>query len=930
MAADRFLDTEGLRHLWEKIKAWIPFLSRKTQSIPFGQVDSTSTSTAFTATVDGITELRDGVCCYLRNGVVSSASGYTININSLGAKRVYSSLSNAVTSTIFTVASTFLFVYNSTRISGGCWDVYYGYDSNATYNLNVNYTTIGRINVGAYPISVYSLCAFDVNDKLTPFVTAATTSTGKTLVSSTFPVGAKIYASNYSMSADTAQNDLGAILTTVASYDLRYSSVNHNVAIFPNNTFNRVFMPVIVDVANNTFTLTTQTTNGYTNNFTNERSLKADNFYIEIGFNANRSSSYYYTLIQENRLYYYDGTKLIEYSIYKSSIIDVPEYTIEKLANAETNYIASYILKKDNVQVGATINIPKDYLVKSGEVIDVVEYNGQYYDATDTGHTTPLPVTSTGKYLDLVVNTSDNSGTTAHVYVPLIGVGAVYTEGNGIDIDSNNVISVQIDTPNAHGLAVSSNGLSLANVVASTNGSGGSAGAMLATDKEKLDKLRLNSTEVILNGRSGSSGIQPWSLCAFAFDTSRFSAAIMYMTSFTATAGQGGGAAITGYAFPIGCKIYYHPEAQTYTASTNFTSKKFYSSYDDVDGRYSSNTGVNLSLSSSTSSSVYLRVDVDEEASYWRPYHKDGESYENICTPDGFTANNYYIYLGKTVGSTGYKFQLEDNNPLYYYDGNDLVDWASYIADVDTSSISQDLSGKADKVSNATSGNFAGLDANGNLTDSGHKHSDYLTSHQDISGKEDKSNKVTSLSSSSTDTQYPSAKVVYDQLATKQATLVSGTNIKTVNNTSLLGSGNIQINDGVGFQTITTQQDGTMVITLTNGDTITVDLNHVHPQYYSKVRETVMPQGGFLPDVVYSLGVLGSNITFALAPNVVGNVNHYYWTFSTATTVITVTWPTRLIWVNGSAPTIAANKHYEISILDNFAVYMETSIQEEE
>lgn len=37
-----------------------------------------------------------------------------------------------------------------------------------------------------------------------------------------------------------------------------------------------------------------------------------------------------------------------------------------------------------------------------------------------------------------------------------------------------------------------------------------------------------------------------------------------------------------------------------------------------------------------------------------------------------------------------------------------------------------------------------------------------LQSHQDISGKEDKSNKVTSISSSSTNTQYPSAKAVYD------------------------------------------------------------------------------------------------------------------------------------------------------------------------
>lgn len=40
--------------------------------------------------------------------------------------------------------------------------------------------------------------------------------------------------------------------------------------------------------------------------------------------------------------------------------------------------------------------------------------------------------------------------------------------------------------------------------------------------------------------------------------------------------------------------------------------------------------------------------------------------------------------------------------------------------------------------------------------------SGYLTEHQDISGKENISNKVTTITSSSTSTQYPSAKAVYD------------------------------------------------------------------------------------------------------------------------------------------------------------------------
>lgn len=42
-----------------------------------------------------------------------------------------------------------------------------------------------------------------------------------------------------------------------------------------------------------------------------------------------------------------------------------------------------------------------------------------------------------------------------------------------------------------------------------------------------------------------------------------------------------------------------------------------------------------------------------------------------------------------------------------------------------------------------------------------------LQSHQDISGKEDKTNKITSISSSSTDTEYPSAKSVYTYVETK-------------------------------------------------------------------------------------------------------------------------------------------------------------------
>lgn len=82
---------------------------------------------------------------------------------------------------------------------------------------------------------------------------------------------------------------------------------------------------------------------------------------------------------------------------------------------------------------------------------------------------------------------------------------------------------------------------------------------------------------------------------------------------------------------------------------------------------------------------------------------------------------------------------------------------------------------------------------------------------------ENVANKSTSVTTDqASNTKYPSVKAVYDwavglfatlsQLATKQDTLVSGTNIKTVNSTSLLGSGNVSVQEtlvsGTNIRTI--------------------------------------------------------------------------------------------------------------------------------
>lgn len=148
-----YLDKVGVLTLWDQMKAFIVGkkyaggtadggTANKAASIPFGTVDSTSTATAFTATVDGITELRDGVSLYLKNTVVSSAAAstapkcWTLNINNLGAKPVYVTTAAATYSTThFTKNYKMLFTYDESLNSGnGGWYIGQLFNTNTTYS----------------------------------------------------------------------------------------------------------------------------------------------------------------------------------------------------------------------------------------------------------------------------------------------------------------------------------------------------------------------------------------------------------------------------------------------------------------------------------------------------------------------------------------------------------------------------------------------------------------------------------------------------------------------------------------------------------------------------------------------------------------------------------------------------------------------------
>ena len=96
--------------------------------------------------------------------------------------------------------------------------------------------------------------------------------------------------------------------------------------------------------------------------------------------------------------------------------------------------------------------------------------------------------------------------------------------------------------------------------------------------------------------------------------------------------------------------------------------------------------------------------------------------------------------------------------------------------------------------------------------------------------------------------------------------------------------------------------------------------DEVHPAVVSS-----QPAGGFAPNILYDLGTITGTVTFTMAsPSDATIINHYYWTFETSSTAPTITWPTGITsWNGGSAPTIAASKHYEISVLDGVGCYLE-------
>ena len=117
----------------------------------------------------------------------------------------------------------------------------------------------------------------------------------------------------------------------------------------------------------------------------------------------------------------------------KSDLYDV---TVEKQQTAETGFVATYVIKQNNTQVGSKINIPKDFLVKSATMQNCITANS------------PLNGLNVGDpYLDFVVNTVDDDETDNHIYINVSDLvnDSRYTASTGLTL-TNNAFSVNYGT----------------------------------------------------------------------------------------------------------------------------------------------------------------------------------------------------------------------------------------------------------------------------------------------------------------------------------------------------------------------------------------------------------------------------------------------------------------------------------------------------
>lgn len=301
----------------------------------------------------------------------------------------------------------------------------------------------------------------------------------------------------------------------------------------------------------------------------------------------------------------------------------------------------------------------------------------------------------------------------------------------------------------------------------------------------------------------------------------------------------------------------------------------------------------------------------------------NGCLYGGIVGPNDqptYSGDHRYFYLAKTEGIyTHFNNRVVSDEVALFYWSDIANNWVMSTLWPNDGQLADMFSVKADKVTGATAGDLAGLDSDGNLTDSGKSPSDFATAAQ--GGKADTAVQPSDLATVATSGSYndllnkptiPAAQVQSDWNEADNTKVDYIKNKPTIPNVS---------------------GKADKVVGATSGDVATLDSNGNLTDsglsvfdFFVMVEDASTPPASMAPNNVYKYGTLNGDTTFPplATPTEPDIANVYCWTFTTPATAPTITWPSAITsWAGGTAPTINAGKSYEVSVMDGLATIIE-------
>ncbi len=382
-----------------------------------------------------------------------------------------------------------------------------------------------------------------------------------------------------------------------------------------------------------------------------------------------------------------------------------------------------YTIKQGTNTVG-TINIPKDFLVKSGSVREAT--------ASDTGYEVGE------KLLDFVVNSVDGEGSESHILISVAELVDAYTAGNGIEVSSSNVISAVIDGTSESFLTVGASGLKLSGVQTAINTA--EANAKTYTDNKvaalDADLDASGSATDATNGVFVVSGVTEVDGVLTAVDSVEVdkagaaAAAEAAAKSFTTaeigkldadldasgTAANGGVFVVSGVTEVDGVLTAVDSvevdragaAAAAETAAKAYTDTEVADALEEAKG-YADQKATDLSVSAAVAqgSADYVTASAS------------GKTVTVGLTADAIAS------LGLANSAIQSLNKVDGNYVLLTIS----ADGTARTITVNDSAIDTALAAKAGKPNNAVNGNLAALDANGNILDSGVNAADLTTEY---------------------------------------------------------------------------------------------------------------------------------------------------------------------------------------------------------